>query len=347
MRARKPGRHSDEAMGPRALAAMADAARRSREAGLGTAPGGATTDGQPVVPHAVEVVHADDIVTEPELPEPDVRATPTARSMAARDTPAADWSPPPPPDPSIPAKPPFGTAETAAAGTAAARTAAAETAAARTAAAETAAAESGWTARTTTPSGTRPRRERTATRGDHHRRSSKLIVGVSLMAIVAALLGTWAVKDSGGGSLSSSGRPPTTSPHTTPDAPPTAQAGNEGVGAGGTASGAASVTTTTPPAVSTTTTPASAPAAGTGPVLSSIEPASGTPGQTIVVLGSNLMSPSGQITAQFGPETSTVACLAQTSCLVIVPPDGSLTSTTPLTITTDGGTSNALTFTYS
>jgi len=337
MRARKPGRHSDEAMGPRALAAMADAARRSREAGLGTAPGGATTDGQPVVPHAVEVVHADDIVTEPELPEPDVRATPTARSMAARDTPAADWSPPPPPDPSIPAKPPFGTAETAAAGTAAARTAAAETAA----------AESGWTARTTTPSGTRPRRERTATRGDHHRRSSKLIVGVSLMAIVAALLGTWAVKDSGGGSLSSSGRPPTTSPHTTPDAPPTAQAGNEGVGAGGTASGAASVTTTTPPAVSTTTTPASAPAAGTGPVLSSIEPASGTPGQTIVVLGSNLMSPSGQITAQFGPETSTVACLAQTSCLVIVPPDGSLTSTTPLTITTDGGTSNALTFTYS
>lgn len=35
MRARRPGRHSDEVMGPRALAAMADAARRSREAGVG------------------------------------------------------------------------------------------------------------------------------------------------------------------------------------------------------------------------------------------------------------------------------------------------------------------------
>jgi hypothetical protein len=59
------------------------------------------------------------------------------------------------------------------------------------------------------------------------------------------------------------------------------------------------------------------------------------------------MSASGQITAQFGAETSTVACLAQTSCLVIVPPDGSPAATIPVTITTDGGTSNALTFTYS
>jgi hypothetical protein len=168
-------------------------------------------------------------------------------------------------------------------------------------------------------------------------------VSVSLMAVVAALLATWAVKDSGGGSPSSSGRR-AASTHTAPPAPPTAQAGHES-GPAVASPRTTSVTTTTQPAATTTTT--SAPATGSGPVLSSIEPISGTPGQIIVVSGSNLMSTSGQITAQFGAETSTVACLAQTSCLVIVPPNGSPAATVPLTITTDGGTSNTLNFTYS
>ena len=172
-----------------------------------------------------------------------------------------------------------------------------------------------------------------------------LIVSVSLMAILAALLGAWAVKDSGSGSPTPSGGRPTASAHTVPDAPPTAQAGHTS-GPADTTPGTTSVTTTTGPSATTATTATSAPSTGSGPVLTSIEPASGTPGQTIVVTGSNLMSPSGQITAQFGADTSTVACLAQTSCLVVVPPDSAPTATIPLTITTDNGTSNAVTFTY-
>jgi hypothetical protein len=82
-------------------------------------------------------------------------------------------------------------------------------------------------------------------------------------------------------------------------------------------------------------------------VLTALEPASGAPGQIIVITGSDLLSPSGQITAQFGIETTLVACPQQTSCIVMVPPDGAFVSSVPVTVTTDAGTSNALTFSYS
>jgi hypothetical protein len=166
-----------------------------------------------------------------------------------------------------------------------------------------------------------------------------LIVSVTVMAIVAALLGTWVVVR-GGRSVSSSALRHGAS---TVTAPPTAQAGHSSGGSGATGAGTTVPTTAVPVATTTTTL---APVTGTNPVLSTIEPASGSPGQTLVMTGSNLLSPSGQITANFGAETATVACLAQTSCLVIVPPDGAFVATTPVTVTTDSGTSNALMFTY-
>jgi hypothetical protein len=82
-------------------------------------------------------------------------------------------------------------------------------------------------------------------------------------------------------------------------------------------------------------------------VLTTLEPASAAPGQVLVIVGSNLMSASGQITANFGTETSTVACPQTTSCLVMVPQDGTSGTSVPFTVTTDSGTSNALTFSYS
>ncbi len=329
MRARRPGRHSDEVMGPRALAAMADAARRSREAGAG--PSRAQSDAATEAVTAVAVDGAAGALIDPEPSAPDTMdpssapGTPPPTPPVARPSPSTPDPPPtaatpvppapstPPSRPSTPVPAPSATSATSAGTMGAA-------------------------------SASEPRHLRTPTHGDHRRRSSMLIVSVSLMAIVAAVLGTWAVKDGGGGSPSTSRRPGT-SAHTAPVAPPVAQSGHES-GAAAPSPGTTSVTTTTQPATTTTTT-AATPNAGSGPVLNSIQPASGSAGQTIVVSGSNLLSASGQITAQFGAETSTVACLAQTSCLVIVPPDGSPAATIPVTITTDNGTSNALTFTYS
>ena len=322
MRARRPGRQSDEVMGPRALAAMADAARRSREAGVaGPSPTG--QDAHRVDHSTIGVDDAASADVDFEPPAPDVRATASAPSLPPPTrpttvTPSSTPTDAPQPDQASRAN----SAGSIGFGPSSAASAVAASAVAR--------------------SGSEPRPGRTVGQGDRRRRSSLLIMSVSLMAIVAALLATWAVKD-GGGSPASSGRPAVSS-HTAPDAPPNAQAGHES-GPAAAPPGTTSVTTTTHPAATTTTT--SAPATGSGPVLSAIEPASGAPGQVIVVSGSNLMSTSGQISAQFGAETSTVACLAPTSCLVIVPTNGSPSATVPLTITTDGGTSNTLNFTYS
>jgi hypothetical protein len=162
-----------------------------------------------------------------------------------------------------------------------------------------------------------------------------LIVSLSLLAIVAALLGTWAVKGSGGGTPTSSASHPGAPTATSPPAPSTAQAGQ--------GPAAATVPTTTAPAAPPTT---SVPAAGTGPSLTTLDPASGVPGQILVIEGTDLLSPSGQITAHFGTATATVACPAQSSCLVMVPPNTAAAASVPFTVTTDTGTSNALTFSY-
>jgi len=81
-------------------------------------------------------------------------------------------------------------------------------------------------------------------------------------------------------------------------------------------------------------------------VLSSLEPSSGTAGQVLIVTGTDLLSPSGQITAQFGGETAVIACPMSTSCLMEVPASSGTSASASVTVTTDGGTSNPLTFTY-
>ncbi len=110
---------------------------------------------------------------------------------------------------------------------------------------------------------------------------------------------------------------------------------------------ATSTVVTAPPTTTTTTTtttPATTGPSTQGPVLSSLVPSSGAAGQVLVVLGSGLLSPSGQIVAHFGDQTSVIACPQSTSCLVQVPPGASPSAL--VTVTTDAGTSNPLTFTY-
>lgn len=325
MRAHRPGRHSDDVLGPRALAAMADAARRSREAGAGAdaqgpqlvQPGvGAVTPAEtPPSVRTDDAVAADPSLLPPS--DPPVRA-PAPEPTPAPARPAPRRSAPSRPAPSRPAP--------------AASTPAVSTPAVSTPAASTPA-----------PPPTQRHDGPADTRRDHRPRSSTLIVSLSLMAVVAALLATWAVKGGGSGSLSSSGHHPGVATRTSPTAPPTAQSGLSPVAVSGVGGGTASPTTTAPPS---TTTPA-VPTTGSGPVLTTLEPASAAPGQVLVIVGSNLMSASGQITANFGTETSTVACPQTTSCLVMVPQDGTSGTSVPFTVTTDSGTSNALTFSYS
>ena len=81
-------------------------------------------------------------------------------------------------------------------------------------------------------------------------------------------------------------------------------------------------------------------------MLSAVQPASGAAGQVVVITGTNLISLSGQITAHVGAQVALIACPEQTSCLVDVPAATGTDPSAPLTVTTDSGTSNPLTFTY-
>ena len=122
--------------------------------------------------------------------------------------------------------------------------------------------------------------------------------------------------------------PPTSSPSTIPPA-------------GSSTTGPVSTTTST-----TTPTTTSVPPSNGGPELSALDPSSGAPGQIVVITGTNFVSPSGQISVDFGSQVAVIACPEQTSCLVAVPPETGTASSVPVTMTTDAGTSNPLTFTY-
>ena len=95
-------------------------------------------------------------------------------------------------------------------------------------------------------------------------------------------------------------------------------------------------------ATTTSTTVAAAP--GGPPVISSLSPASGSAGQAIVVAGSNFLSSSGQIVATFNGQVAPTSCPTQNTCNVTVP--ASTSPSAQVAITTAGGTSNAVTFTY-
>jgi hypothetical protein len=106
--------------------------------------------------------------------------------------------------------------------------------------------------------------------------------------------------------------------------------------------GAAPGTTTT---TVTTSTPAAVIPAGP-PVIASIDPVTGSAGQSVQVNGTNFLSSNGRIVAMFNGDVVPTDCPTQNVCNVTVPPDMGATSVR-LTIKTASGTSNATTFTYS
>lgn len=99
----------------------------------------------------------------------------------------------------------------------------------------------------------------------------------------------------------------------------------------------------TPPAA-TVSSPA---APGSLPVLTSLSPPGGAPGQTLVISGANFLSSDGQIVARFGGVVTATSCPDQHTCSVTVPTWTGPPGTVGVTITTSAGTSNALNFAYS
>jgi hypothetical protein len=81
-------------------------------------------------------------------------------------------------------------------------------------------------------------------------------------------------------------------------------------------------------------------------VISSLSPASGGAGVGVQVAGTNFLSSNGQIVASFNGEVAPTNCPAQNLCTVTVPSLAGPTAA-QVTITTAGGTSNAVTFSYS
>ncbi len=86
--------------------------------------------------------------------------------------------------------------------------------------------------------------------------------------------------------------------------------------------------------------------AGSAPELLSLVPATGAAGQVVTVSGANLFSPDGHVEAFLGGEDAPTSCPTQTSCLVTVPALSGPTGSVPLTVETEAGTSNAVSFSY-
>jgi hypothetical protein len=105
---------------------------------------------------------------------------------------------------------------------------------------------------------------------------------------------------------------------------------------------------TTPP--TTVTTPSSTEpvsvAGGSPPELGSIAPAAGSAGQSVVISGANLFSADGLVQAFFGMQDAPISCPSQTSCTVVVPNLSGPPRGLQVTVSTESGTSNALSFYY-
>ena len=158
---------------------------------------------------------------------------------------------------------------------------------------------------------------------------------VAALVLVAAGALAVTLGTGGGGGSPASLAPPR--PAATTTVPKAAPARHHPTTAGGTAA-----TSTT-----TTTAPTAPPVAASGPpVIASLNPASGSAGQGIQIAGSNFLSSSGQIVATFNGQVAPTSCPAQNACSVTVPPSSG-PSTAQVVVTTAGGTSNAMTFTYS
>jgi hypothetical protein len=182
----------------------------------------------------------------------------------------------------------------------------------------------------------------------HARRQRRLrrMAGVGILSGVVVAIAVIAL-NAGGGSSSSrthavarTGLHPSATSLTHPTAPPPAPTP---------APTSPPLTTAIQPApaapVPTTTAPSAA-TPGAGPELSSITPAQGAAGQTVVVSGANLKSADGQVLARFNGQSAGTSCSAPTSCTLTVPAISGAPSSVTVTVTTAAGTSNSLAFSY-
>ncbi len=100
------------------------------------------------------------------------------------------------------------------------------------------------------------------------------------------------------------------------------------------------------PTITTTTTTTAPSTPGAPPQIASLTPASGSPGQSVTVTGSNFLSSDGRIVASFDGRVTATSCSTQHVCTVTVPPPSAGETSAQVTITTASGTSNAITFSY-
>jgi hypothetical protein len=87
-------------------------------------------------------------------------------------------------------------------------------------------------------------------------------------------------------------------------------------------------------------------AAGSGPTLASIVPDSAAPGQVVLVSGTGLVSPDGVVVVWFGSQPALTRCASSTSCSAVVPGGPGSSGPVPVTVATEAGRSNAVTFWY-
>ena len=171
-----------------------------------------------------------------------------------------------------------------------------------------------------------------------------LIGAVAVLAALVIVAGIALIVSLGGGSSA----PPRTAANPAPTSAPPARTPTTiptGKGTRRTTTTPSTTVPSTSPPASTSTSTAVGVIPGGPPTIASLSPASGSAGQTITVTGANFLSSSGQIVATFNGEVAPTSCPAQNTCTLTVP--ASMSSSAQVVITTSGGTSNAMTFTYS
>lgn len=351
MRVSRTGNRSDHELTPRALAAMAEAARRSRERTGGAPPAQGPASGSSAGPvpgngSDGEILRILPIVAHEVSQEPGRAVAPPAATQPRAEvvTPPSAGVPPSW-QPSAPAGPPRGPSTV--------RRRSRELPPIGSFFDSEPVPVVGTAAGDPPPTSAGPDtgRPRHAARGRRDRdrilRRTVATVSVVLVAVLAALVGSQLTKDSGTGGRGATAPPSAgvTSPAGSPGAPTTTRVPptTTRVPPATTTPTTAAPTTTVPS--TTTTVPAAAP--GGAPVLAALDPPVGTPGQSVVVTGSGFMSQSGHITAEVGGVTAWVSCPDQTTCILTMPPTAATTPGAPVVITTDSGTSNPLTFQYS
>lgn len=161
-------------------------------------------------------------------------------------------------------------------------------------------------------------------------RSSVVIVGGLVLVLGAVLVGLHVSGSSASRPTSVAGQ--ATQPRSTtlsqgPSTPATRPPGTN-------------VTSPTPPPVVASPGPVDA------PQLASVVPETGRAGQVVTVSGTNLFSPDARVQAFLGGQPALTRCPTQTSCAVTVLALAGSPTTVPLTIETEAGTSNALSFSY-